>query len=114
MRVAEIYKRFAKQHAGADLSDSAAEEMYLHESAGKPLRDPMTNGYAIGKKWMDVTVAAWREDIAQMGLFVSELQGDGYPDWFLDRVGVLQARPSRSACSWFLDRDHQHADQPEG
>ena len=105
LRMAEMYKRFASDYKCADFSDDAAMAMYLHESTGAPLPDPKTNGYALGKKWMDVTVAAWKEEIPQMGLLVSELQADGYPDWFLEQIGVLHLEPTRQACSWWIGED---------
>lgn len=102
-RMADIYKRFAADYKAADFAEPAALAMYLHESTGARLPDPRTNGYALGKKWMDVTVAGWREEIPQMGLLVSELQADGYPDWFLERVGVLHLVPTKAACAWWLE-----------
>lgn len=89
-RMADMYKRFAAGHQGADFGDEAALAMFLHESTGTPLPALKSNGYALGKKWMDVTVAMWREDILQGNLRVYELQDDSYPDWFLERVGVLE------------------------
>lgn len=86
-RVSEIYKRFAD--GDYDFSESAALSMFAYETHGTPLVDAQTNGFAAGKKWMDVTVAAWKEDLPRGLLFVSELQDDGYPDWFLEKVGVL-------------------------
>jgi hypothetical protein len=103
-RMAEIYRRFAADYPRADFSEPAAVAMYLHESTGAPLPDPRTNGYALGKKWMDVTVAGWKEEIPSRGLLVSELQEDGYPDWFLERVGVLHMRADWAHCGWWLDR----------
>jgi hypothetical protein len=100
--MAEIYKRFAVGHPHADFGESAALAMFAHESTGAPLPDPRTNGYALGKKWMDVTIAGWKDEIPQMGLLVSELLADGYPEWFLRRVGVLQLDPKRRACEWWL------------
>lgn len=81
-RIGEIYRRFAKDW-NADFSESAANEMFLHESRG--LAVAPDNGYALGKKWMDVTVSMWREDLAIGLLARSELEAD-YPQWFLDRV----------------------------
>ena len=104
-RMAEIYKRFASDYKTADFSEDAALAMYLHESTGAPLPDPRTNGYALGKKWMDVTVAGWKEEIPQMCLLVSELQTDGYPDWFLKRVGVLHLAPTVRECMWWAGRE---------
>ena len=100
-RMAEIYKRFACEYPTADFSEAAALAMYLHESTGAPLPDARTNGFALGKKWMDVTVAAWKEDIPQCGLLVSELQAEGWPDWFLGRVGVLHLVPTVRECAWW-------------
>lgn len=110
LRMAEIYKRFAGDHDGADFSDDAALSMFLHESTGAALPDPRTNGFAIGKKSMDITVAAWKEDIPSGGLLVSELRADGYPDWFLDRVGVLHLAPTLKGCAWWAGREllHRH------
>ena len=106
-RMAEMYRRFAGDYKQADFSEQAARAMFLHESIGAPMPDA-SNGYALGKKWMDVTIAAWKEDIPQMGLLVSELQeDDGYPDWFLERVGVLHLVPTREACSWWLEQEKQ-------
>lgn len=103
-RMAEIYKRFARDYGGADFSEQAALAMYLHESTGTPLPDERTNGYALGKRWMDVTVAGWREEIPKLGLLASELVEDGFPPWFLDRVGATQLVPKKAACAWWLGR----------
>jgi hypothetical protein len=111
--MAELYKRFACDYKAADFSEAAALAMYRHESTGSALPDPRTNGYALGKKWMDVTVAGWKEEIPQMGLLVSELQADGYPDWFLERVGVLRLVPTRAACAWWLETPNDGDEQQE-
>jgi hypothetical protein len=107
-RMAEMYKRFAVDYKAADFSESAALEMFLHESTGAPMPDAKSNGYALGKKWMDVTVAAWKEDIPSMGLTVSELLDDGYPEWFLERMGVLHLVPTVSACVPWAGREILH------
>jgi hypothetical protein len=102
LKIADIYKKFAIDYPFADFSDSAAYNMYAYESHGIPLPDTSTNGYALGKKWMDVSIASWKEDIPQMGLLVSELVESGYPDWFLRRVGILNLTPTKKACSWWI------------
>lgn len=95
--MANIYLRFAKDWPQADQSEEAANAMYLHETFGVALPSTQRlNAYQVGKKWMDVMVAMWKEDISQCSLRVSELQADGYPDWFLDRVGVLHMTPVKS------------------
>lgn len=107
LRMAEIYRRFSKDYPQADLSDEAAMAMYRHETFGDPMpKASQLNGFELGKKWMDVTVAGWKEEIPQLGLLVSELQEDGYPDWFLERVGVLHLVPTWDACAWWLERSN--------
>lgn len=92
---AEVYKIFAQSFStGLDLSESAAEEMFACESLG--LGDleidcfaKTPNGYAVGKKWLNVTVAMWRRDIAQGLLLKTELYADpAFNDvhWWLDKV----------------------------
>lgn len=85
-RMCEVYKLFGRdwQHL-FDYSDDAMVEMFNHESLGLPLSEK--NGYALGKKWMDVTVEMWKEDIKKGLLFIFELyEDDRYPRWWLDIV----------------------------
>jgi hypothetical protein len=86
--MAEMYRRFAGDYEHAYFGENSAIEMYRYETFGDPINSKW-NGFAIGKKWMDVTLAMWREDIAKGMLFISELQAD-YPEWFLRRVGILK------------------------
>jgi hypothetical protein len=103
LKMTEIYRRFAAGHPLVDLSEDAAIAMYRHETFGEPMPEAnQINGFELGKKWMDITVAGWREEIPQLGLTVQELQADGYPDWFLKRVGVLDLVPKHGACSWWI------------
>lgn len=105
LRMAEIYQRFARHYPTTDFSDETASEMFLHESTGSPIRDyPSLNGFALGKKWMDVTVAGWKEEILSRGLLVLELQADGYLDWFLEKVGVLHLRATWRDSKWWLSK----------
>jgi hypothetical protein len=105
-KMATMYLRFSKDWPLADTSDAALNEMFFHESLGTPLTYSrgVLNAYALGKKWMDVNVAMWKEDIAQSTLFVFELQKE-YPDWFLSRVGVLDLQPNPIASRWLLDTE---------
>ena len=92
-KMADMYRRFAKDYQQADFGQAAATKMYLYESTGVKLGPLDTwNGFALGKKWMDVTVAMWRVDIQSKMLRVEELQADGFPDWFLARVGILPTK----------------------
>lgn len=90
-KMGELYRFFAKQW-DVDFSNEAAADMFRYESyGGDP--PPASNGYALGKKWMDVTVAMWREDIEAGLLYRFELL-ETFPDWFVERVtsGVQQGR----------------------
>lgn len=90
--MAEIYKRFIpaiSTDRTIDTDESAMYEMYNYETFGIPITN-RNNGYFIGKKWMDITIKMWKEDIDNELLFVFELQNDGYPYWFLKKIGVLK------------------------
>lgn len=89
--MALIYRRFARDYHSIDLSNDAEMDMYQYETFGIPLpKRDKPNGFELGKKWMDVTIAMWKEDIRDQQLFVFELLDDGYPDWFLKRIGILK------------------------
>lgn len=82
----EVYRIFSKdwEHL-LDFSDEAKVELFNHESLGYPVSS--LNGFWYGKKWLNVQVTMWKEDI-EHGLFrVSELYDDPkYPHWWLDSV----------------------------
>lgn len=60
-------------------------ELFNHESFGTDISS--NNGYALGKKWMDVQITMWKEDIQKGLLFTSELYDDPlFPHWWLDRI----------------------------
>lgn len=85
--MAEVYRIFSRhwEHV-LDFSDEALLNMYNNESYGT-LNDLTNNGYAEGKKWLDVHVTYWREDIRSGMLSRSELYEDPlFPHWWLDRV----------------------------
>lgn len=82
----EVYRLFSKdwEHIG-DFSEESMLELYKSESYGTPVSE--LNGYYIGKRWLSVTVAMWKEDIEQKLLFKHELYEDGrFPKWWLDSV----------------------------
>jgi hypothetical protein len=90
--MATMYWRFSKDGHHVDFSEEAAVAMYEHEN-GVPLpQTKHSNGYALGKKWMEVTIAMWRKDIANGLLTVQELLDDGFPEWFLNKIGLLRFR----------------------
>lgn len=73
-RKAEVYAKFAEQWKSVlDFSEEALEECFLWESNGKQLTSPQSNGFAVGKGWMDVNIAMWKEDIQNGLLFQWEL-----------------------------------------
>jgi hypothetical protein len=84
--MAELYKHFAKEWEHClDFSDEALLEMYQSETHG--IRASENNGYYHGKKWLNLTVTMWKEDIKKGFLFRQELYRDGkYPSWWLDRI----------------------------
>lgn len=89
LEMSEIYRKFCPPEFEGDFSEAAALEMFEHESKGVGRPSPR-NGFAQGKKWMDVTVAMWRKDIMIGLLRKFELYED-YPRQWVDRVlaGVL-------------------------
>jgi hypothetical protein len=90
-KMADIYRRFAKDWPNVDFSEEAANAMFAYESRGIPLpQNTKTNGFVLGKKWMDVTIEMWLEDIKNELLFAHELLDDGYPEWFLYKVLKIQ------------------------
>ena len=110
LRMAEMYKRFAppqwvtpigkkkRRVIKLSFSKKSLKEMYEWESHGKgnlrvggvfPSSNGVYNGYAIGKQWMDITIGMWREDNFLLpGITRYELKKE-YPEWFLNKVGVL-------------------------
>lgn len=82
----EVYKHFSKdwQHC-LDYSEDMMLELYYSESYGDDVSE--TNGYFVGKRWLNVNVATWLEDIRKGYLFKYELYEDpDLPDWWLDKI----------------------------
>lgn len=82
-----IYEIFVRDfRSGLDFSEDMLYELYNNESYGGVQCSPK-NGYFHGKKWMDVSIQMWREDIAKGLLFKFELYEDPlFPHWWLDKV----------------------------
>lgn len=89
----EIYRPFA-EGAGLsdyDFSEVAATALFERETFGKGAV-AVSNGYAQGKRLVDITVAMWMEDLYPTAtlpplLFPWELYEDpGLPNWWLDKV----------------------------
>jgi hypothetical protein len=61
-------------------------EMFLYESFGEG-SPTNSNGYFLGKKWMDVNIEMWREDMNKGLFFRFELYDDpDIPDWWLNKI----------------------------
>jgi len=88
-KIIPIYQFFAQGHcSGYDFSEKSVLECFLVESEGIEAKN-LNNGFLLGKKWMDVTIAMWREDIKKGLLFKRELYADDFFknfEWYLDRV----------------------------
>jgi hypothetical protein len=84
-RMMPIYRHFSREWTDLSYSDEMAMELFRYETYGQGSisRD---NGYANGKKWMDVTVAMWLEDF-NWTIFPHDLYEDeNFPHWWLDKV----------------------------
>ena len=94
-RMAAVYAMFARSWADCvDLSEDALREMHAHESRGGTVSPE--NGYALGKRWLNLHVTTWRRDIADGLLRVSELYDDPlFPHWWLDSI-FSGGRPSHT------------------
>ena len=85
-RMKPIYRYFAGESDTLDFSDTAAWEMFRFETTGVGnlkiglFNTEKLNGYAIGKHWMDVTLALWLQDLREGVLYIEELYNE-YPDW---------------------------------
>jgi len=84
--MSELYKHFSNDWKDClDFSEDSLREMYNGETHGDPVSQ--TNGFYHGKKWLNVTVKMWKEDIQKGLLLKQELYNDPkYPHWWLDSV----------------------------
>ncbi len=85
-RMIVVYEYFAKDWKHCmDFSDQMKIELYNSESFGTQCSE--NNGYLLGKKWLNVTISMWKEDINKGLLFKEELYNDpNLPEWFLDSI----------------------------
>lgn len=119
----EVYKLFTPENENLDFSHIALEEMYIWESTGKGRSCNVTdqhteflktgrkiNGYAVGKKFQNITVAMWFDKLdpiktkeQKLGRFLIkeelikligvgwenlliELREDIFPNWWLNKI----------------------------
>lgn len=85
-RMCELYRTFSKDWEHLYIfNDDMIVELYNHESYGTFVSN--NNGFALGKKWLNVNVSMWLEDIERGLLFKQELYNDGkFPHWWLDNI----------------------------
>lgn len=90
LKMSEVYCIFSSPWKNSlDFSENALVNMYNYETFGKKMEHPNTNGFYVGKQWMDVMIVMWREDINKSLLKKHELYEDGcFPRWWLDKVLV--------------------------
>lgn len=101
--MSEIYRKFAGEGDHLDFSREAAEDMYLFETRGigdlkfQLFTDGKINGFAVGKRYMNVAIEMWKRDIPQGLIFRKELEEE-FPKWFLDKFlgTVRQGHPLSS------------------
>ena len=84
--MSELYRFFAKDWAHVlDFSDEALLELYNYESYGGTVSQK--NGFMHGKKWLNLNVTMWKEDMEKGLFFKKELYDDpNYPHWWLDSI----------------------------
>ena len=84
--MAEVYKYFSRDYEKIlDYSDESMLQLYYSESYGDQC-NPL-NGFFVGKRLLNVTLAMWKEDIERGLLRKIELYNDpDIPDWWLDKV----------------------------
>lgn len=83
----EIYRIFSEDwNHVCDYSEDSMMEMFKYESMGIGYPDHL-NGYYVGKRWLNVYVDMWKEDIRDGLLYKFELYESGrYPEWWLDSI----------------------------
>ena len=79
-----------------DYSEESLLELYLSESYGD-IGCKKNNGYYVGKKYLNVCVSMWKEDMEKGTLFIGELYSDvNLPVWWLD--SVFKSEGERLSC----------------
>ena len=82
--MAELYRYFATNMSSKlDFSEAAELSLFNHESYGTTLSPD--NGFAVGKRYLNLQVTSWREDLRRGWLTKHELYEDpNLPHWWLD------------------------------
>ena len=82
----EIYIIFSNDWKDCcDFSEGMMLELYYAEAFGDKVSQ--NNGYYVGKRYMNLTIAMWKQDIEIGYLLKSELYNDEtFPHWWLDKI----------------------------
>ncbi len=83
----EVYKHFSKdwKHI-CNYNEESMLELFISESY-KGVKCKNNNGYYIGKRYLNVFVTMWINDIKNGVLFKEELyQDSNLPNWWLDKI----------------------------
>lgn len=86
--MSEVYKYFSHEYTDFDFSEEMRLELQNHESLGNKVC-PLSpkNGFALGKKWLNINVAMWIEGIEEGTFFKYEFyKNPNYPHWWLDSI----------------------------
>ena len=90
-----MYRRFARAaYSDCDFSKQALMDAYEFESRGRGrlaggVFENTNNGYPIGKKLVNISVAMWKEDIEAPGypkVLTRHELSTWYPRWFLRKI----------------------------
>jgi hypothetical protein len=73
-----LYKHFASIFGTFDFGDEAMLRLYNHESYGTQLNDGdnSTNGYVIGKKWLNWHITNWKQGLVEGSITRHDLLSD--------------------------------------
>jgi hypothetical protein len=87
-----LYKHFASIFGTFDFGEDAMLTLYNHESYGTQLNDgdSITNGYVIGKKWLNWHITNWKHGLVEGSITRYDLLSDipdveGYKE-MIDKV----------------------------
>jgi hypothetical protein len=88
LRMSEVYQIFSSSWKHTlDFSEDSLIDMYQYETYGTQIKDKQTNGFYVGKQWMDANIKMWREDLENKLLSKQELYEDKtFPHWWLDKI----------------------------
>jgi len=85
-KMCEIYRIFSYDgwRYNASFTEEDKLELFYAETFGDTCKS--NNGFAIGKRFMDITVAGWIEERDEGLLPAASLYGGKFPTWWLNNV----------------------------